>query len=210
MLNTSPANCIAGLVVLMIATVCATPVMGGQDPVAPLPARADTGASSVTLPRGYVIGADDVLSIVFWRDQELSAEVVVRPDGKISLPLLKDIQAAGHTPEELTDVIVKAASRFISRPTAAVMVKEIHSRKVYIVGQVDKPGTFPLSGDMTVLQLIALAGGIGDFAKANKITVVRQENGREVRMPFNYNDVLKGKKPEQNVVLRPGDTVIVP
>lgn len=193
----------------VLVCVLAAPA-AAQEPVPSPSASADGAPAGVPLPRGYVIGAEDVLSIVFWRDQELSAEVVVRPDGKISLPLLKDIQAAGYTPEELTAVIVKAASRFISRPTAAVMVKAIHSRKVYIVGEVVKPGTFELPGEMTVLQLIAMAGGLADFAKASQIVVVRSENGREIRLPFNYKDVIKGKNPEQNLVLRPGDTVIVP
>jgi polysaccharide biosynthesis/export protein len=163
-----------------------------------------------TLPLDYVIGAEDLLSIVFWREKEMSADVVVRPDGKISLPLLKDVEAAGYTPEQLTKVLVKAASKYISQPNATVIVKEINSRKVFIVGQVAKPGGFPLTGNMTVLELIALAGDVLEFAKSKNVIVVRKENNGERRFQFNYKDVIKGKNVEQNILLKSGDTVIVP
>src|SRR4051812_11764492 len=158
---------------------------------APAVRAADVPAAAAT-PADYVIGPDDQLSVVFWREKDLSADVVVRPDGKISLPLLKDVQAAGLSPEQLTDALVKAAAKYVSQPNATVMVKEINSRKVFVVGQVAKPGTFPLAGDMTVLQVIALAGDVLEYAKATKITVVRQEGGEERRFKFNYRDVLKG------------------
>ena len=173
-------------------------------------AKADARTENPSLPVGYVIGPQDVLSIVFWKDKELSAEVVVRPDGKISLPLLQDVQAAGLTPAQLTENLVKAATKYIAQPNATVIVKEIHSRKVFILGQVAKPGTFPLTEDMTVLQLIALAGDVLEYAKTSNIVVVRKEGARERRMPFNYKDVLKGRNTSQNIVLKPGDTVIVP
>jgi polysaccharide export outer membrane protein len=165
--------------------------------------------AGVPLPAGYVIGAEDVLSIVFWRDKELSAEVVVRPDGKISVPLLNDVQAAGYTPEQLGDVLVKAATKYIADPTATVIVKAINSRKVYVIGEVGKPGTVSLVGEMNVLQLIAVVGGLLEYADKENITVVRQENGRERRFKFNYKEVVKGKKVEQNIMLKPGDTVLV-
>jgi polysaccharide biosynthesis/export protein len=169
-----------------------------------------TYSTAATLPADYVIGAEDVLSIVFWREKEMSADVVVRPDGKISLPLLKDVEAAGHTPEQLTGVLVKAASKYISQPNATVIVKEINSRKVFIVGQVAKPGGFPLTGNMTVLELIALAGDVLEFAKSKDIVVVRKGEQIERRFRFNYKDVVKGKNVEQNILLKSGDTVIVP
>ncbi len=167
-------------------------------------------APSASVPAGYVIGPEDILAIVFWGEKELSNEVVVRPDGKISLPLIKDVQAAGYTPEQLTDLLVKAASKYVAQPNATVIVKAINSRKVFIVGQVSKPGTFPLVGDMTVLQLIAQAGDVLEYAKTKDIVVVRKEGGRERRSKFNYKDVLKGKNIFQNILLKPGDTVIVP
>src|SRR4029078_5497827 len=128
-------------------------------------ARAPAGARSPPprCPR-YVIGPDDVLSIVFWKDKDLSAEVTVRPDGKVSLPLLNDIQAQGRTPDELRDALKQAAQAFVEDPNPTVMVKEIKSRRVFITGQVEKPGPYPLTGETTVLQLIAMAGGIREFA----------------------------------------------
>jgi polysaccharide export outer membrane protein len=157
-----------------------------------------------------VIGAEDVLSIVFWRDKDMSADVVVRPDGKISLPLLNDVDAAGLTPDQLRSQLVKAASKFVEDPNATVVVKEIHSRKVFITGNVAKAGTYPLMGDMNVLQLIALAGGLAEYADSKNIMIMRNEGGRQESFKFNYKDVTKQKHVEQNIVLKPGDTVIVP
>ena len=169
-----------------------------------------SAVSAPSLPVGYIIGPDDLLSIVFWREKDMSADVIVRPDGKISLPLLKDVQAAGYTPEQLTGVLVKAASTYVSQPNATVIVKEINSRKVFVVGQVAKPGAFPLTRDTTVLEVIALAGDVLEYAKSKSIVVVRKEGVREQRFKFNYKEVLKGKNVQQNISLKPGDTVIVP
>jgi polysaccharide export outer membrane protein len=185
-----------------------------------LPARSEaqnaTTAARAALPpaaaagRGYVIGADDVLGITFWRDKDLSGDVVVRPDGKIALPLINEVQAAGLTPDELRDVIVREAKRYMEEPNATVIVRQINSRKVYITGQVEKPGVFMLTSTTTVAQLIALAGGLKEFAKSKEIVVVRNEGGRPVAYPFNYQELLKRKRLAQNIELRPGDTVIVP
>ena len=167
--------------------------------------------ASATLSQDYVIGPEDVLSITFWRDKELSADdVVVRPDGKISLPLLKDVEAAGYTPEQLNVALVKAASKYIAQPNVTVIVKEINSRKVFIIGQVTRPGAFPLTGDMTVLQLIAFAGDVLEYAKSKSVVIVRTEEEGERRFKFNYKEVKAGKRVEQNILLKPGDTVIVP
>ena len=161
----------------------------------------------VTPPPDYTIGPDDRLSIVFWRDTELSADVVVRPDGQISLPLLNDVQAAGLTPDELRARLLLAAGVFIKDPAATVVVKEIHSRRVFITGSVDKPGAYPLNGPTTVLQLIATAGGLREFVSGKNIVVVR---AGQWRFKFNYQAVVAGKALHQNIELRPGDTVIVP
>ena len=196
---------------LVVAGALGVPVAGRQLRAATLQERPDgRSASAAVVPADYVIGPEDVLSIVFWREKDLSADVVVRPDGKISLPLLKDLQAAGLSPDQLTEVLVKAAAKYVSQPNATVMVKEINSRKVFVVGQVAKPGTFPLAGDLTVLQALALAGDVLEYAKATKITVVRVEGGEERRFPFNYKEVVKGKNIAQNIRLKPGDTIIVP
>ena len=166
--------------------------------------------AGVALPAGYVIGAEDVLSIVFWREKDMSAEVVVRPDGKISLPLLNDMQAVGLKPDELRANIMKAATKSIQEPNATVVVKEIHSLKVYVTGMVVKGGPFPLSGDMTVMQAIALAGGLQEYADSKNIVIIRKEKGQERYFKFNYKDVLKQKNVDQNILLKPGDTVVVP
>jgi len=156
------------------------------------------------------VGTGDVLSIVFWRDKDMSADVVVRPDGMITLPLLNEMQAAGLTPEQLRSRLTEAASRYVEDPTASVVVKEIHSRNVYITGNVAKPATYPLAGDMTILQLIALAGGLQDYADAKHIVVIRTEDGRPQYLNFNYKEVLQQKNPAQIILLKPGDTVVVP
>ena len=175
--------------------------------MAPATAPAPAG---VALPPGYLIGPEDVLTIVVWREKDMSTDAVVRPDGQISLPLLNDLQAVGLTPDQLKASIEKAASKYVAEPNATVIVKAINSRKVHIVGNVIKGGTFPLAGDMTVLQLIAQAGGLQEWADSKKITVMRKQDGKDVVLKFNYKDVVKQKNLQQNVLLKPGDTVIVP
>jgi polysaccharide export outer membrane protein len=164
----------------------------------------------VATPVDYVIGPDDVLQIIFWREGDLSSEVAVRPDGKISLPLLNEIQASGLTPEQLRANLTQVANRYVEEPAVTVVVKAINSRKVFITGQVGKPGPYPLSGPTTVLQLIATAGGVQEYAKDERIVVMRTENGRTVSHKFNYKQVSQGKNLQQNIELKPGDTIVVP
>lgn len=173
-------------------------------------AHSNGTAASPVVPGDYVIGADDALSIVFWRDKDMSADVVVRPDGKISLPLLNEIQAAGYTPEQLRSKLVEAASKYVEEPNATVVVKEIRSRKVFITGNVAKPASYPLMGEMNVVQLIALAGGLLEYADSDNIVVMRAENGKQQHFKVNYKDVIKQKNVAQNISLKPGDTVVVP
>jgi len=173
----------------------------------------DPAATAVT-PAGaasadYVIGLDDVLAVVFWRDQQLSGDVRVRPDGKISLPLLDDVQAAGLTPTQLRERLIAEARRFVTEPLATVIVRETNSRRVYITGQVAKPGQYPLAPSMTILQLIATAGGLGDFAKAGDIRLVRVSEGRSVSVRLKFHEMTK-QGSRQNLELKPGDTVVVP
>jgi polysaccharide export outer membrane protein len=197
---------------LALALACGAVVgiAAEQRPSTPSSANGTQAADTPALPPGYVIGAEDVLSIVFWKDADMSAQVVVRPDGKISLPLLNDIQVAGSTPEQLRAQLIQAASKYVESPNATVVVKEIHSRKVFITGNVAKPGTFPLAGDMNVVQLIALSGGLLEYADAKNIVVMRTDGGRAQSLKFNYKDVIKQKNVQQNVSLKPGDTVVVP
>jgi polysaccharide export outer membrane protein len=163
-----------------------------------------------TLPADYVVGPEDVLSVVFWREREMSADVLVRPDGRISLPLLNDVEVAGLTPDQVRERVIEGAKKFVEEPSATVVVKQINSRKVYITGNVERPGPFPLLRPTTILQLISLAGGLKEFAKSGDIVVVRVDGAQQATFPFNYDDVKNRKNLAQNILLKPGDTVIVP
>jgi polysaccharide biosynthesis/export protein len=186
----------------LLVTMSGTPSAQTQKPqTAP--------ATAPVLPSDYVIGVEDVLNVIFWREKDMSAEVVVRPDGKISLPMLNDVQAAGLTPEQLADIVAKAGSKFVRDSGATVMVKEIRSRKIYIIGEVNRPGTIQLGSEMTVLQALGEAGGFVEGADKGDVIIVRKEGNSERRFKFNYNDVVKGKNPAQNIRLMPGDTIIV-
>jgi len=208
----STGKCVWGSAVAAAAVLALAPASLGAQQEQPAGAGGRGAATATARPAApYVIGPDDVLSIVFWKDKDLSAEVTVRPDGKVSLPLLNDIQAQGRTPDELRDALKQAAQAFVEDPNPTVMVKEIKSRRVFITGQVEKPGPYPLTGETTVLQLIAMAGGMREFADGSNITIIRKaDNGRTEILPFNYRDVLKRKNLTQNVQLKPGDTVVVP
>lgn len=177
------------------------------------PSATPTPAMTEPPPADYVIGVDDALMVNFWRDPTMSAEVVVRPDGKITLPLLNEIAALGLTPEELRASIVKASMKYLTEePTVSVIVKQINSRFVFINGQVGKTGPYMLKPHMTVVQLLSLAGGLAEYADKEHISIVRTENGQVKRYVFNYKDFTKGKPAalKQNIELKIGDTVIVP
>jgi polysaccharide export outer membrane protein len=179
----------------------------GTPPAAPAFAPAPPG---VAVPAGFVLGPEDVVGVLFWRDKDMSVEVTVRPDGRITLPLINEVQAAGLTPEQLRDNLTTAAAKYMEDPSVSVVVKAINSRKVFITGQVAKPGSYPLTSPTSVMQLIALAGGLQEFADSKKIIVMRTDNGRPVAYAFNYKDVLRRKNLRQNIELKPGDTVVVP
>jgi polysaccharide export outer membrane protein len=177
----------------------------------PAAAASNRPTGGVVLPPDYVIGPEDQLSIVFWREKDLSADVVVRPDGRISLPLLNDIPASGLTPDELREQVQTLASRYVADPNATVIVKEIRSRKLFITGQIAKPGVYPMAAPTTVLQLIALAGGLNEFADSERIIVWRTDAaGHQVSYLFNYKAVAGRRNLQQNISLKPGDTVVVP
>jgi polysaccharide export outer membrane protein len=202
-----PLNSFAAYVLIGVVSAASA---SAQVPASPAARGASLSEAAASLPRGYTIGADDRLSITFWGDKDLNAEVIVRPDGKISLPLLNDVDAAGLTPDELRERLVAAAKRFVEAPAPTVVVKEINSRRVFITGNVEKPGLYELNAPMTVLQLIATAGGLRDFVSGKNIVVVRTSSAKPGRFKFNYQDVIAGKKLGQNIALEPGDTVIVP
>jgi len=158
----------------------------------------------------YVIGPEDVLDINVWKEQDVSRTVPVRPDGKISLPLLNDVQAAGLTPMQLQAALTQELKKFITGPQVTVIVVQINSRRIFVVGEVGHQGAIPMIPNMTVLQALSTAGGFSQFAKLTGIYVLRSEGGKQVTYPFNYKDVIRGGRPEQNIVLKPGDTIVVP
>ena len=158
----------------------------------------------------FVIGNDDVLAVSVWKEPDISRSIPVRSDGKISLPLVGEVQAAGLTPAALEKDIASRLKNYISEPEVTVMVQTVNSQKFNILGQVAKPGSYVIANSPTVLDAIALAGGFRDFAKKKSVYVLRQGPGGESRIPFNYKDVSQGKNMAQNIKLQPGDTIIVP
>jgi len=159
----------------------------------------------------FVIGNDDVLAITVWKEPDISKIVPVRSDGKISLPLAGEVEAAGRTPLKLEQEIAEKLKSYISEPVVTVIVQQINSQKINILGMVAKPGSYPLTNAATVLDAISQAGGFRDFAKKKSIYILRQNaDGTQTKLPFNYKDVIKGQNPAQNVKLQPRDTVVVP
>jgi polysaccharide export outer membrane protein len=157
----------------------------------------------------YVIGADDTLHISVWKEPDLTETLPVRPDGKISMPLLNDVPAAGLTPLQLRDAITEKLKKYIADPRVTVVVTAMNSRRIFVTGEVTHTGAMALLPHMTVLQALASAG-FTQFANVKGIYLLRTENGQQVKLPFNYKDVVKGNHPEQNIMLKPGDTVVVP
>lgn len=176
--------------------------------------EARTGKPSDTVPESvaasdYVIGPDDVLHISVWKEPELSEQLPVRPDGKISMPLLNDIPAAGLTPLALKDSITEKLKKYIADPRVTVVVTAMNSQRVFVTGEVLHSGPMTLLPQMTMLQALSQAG-FTQFANLKAIYLLRSVNGRQQKLPFNYKEVVKGNHPEQNIFLKPGDTVVVP
>jgi polysaccharide export outer membrane protein len=180
----------------------ATPLPPSTTPVGRVPAIRDSN---------YIVGVGDVLEINVWKEGELSKTCPVRPDGMITLPLIGEMKAVGLTPVQLKDQITDALTKVVSEPQVTVMVVAVNSMSFNIMGNVNKPGYYPLTRPITILDAIALSGGFRDFAKQNKIYVLRKsENGTEQRLKFNYKQVIKGQKMAQNIVLLPHDTLVIP
>jgi polysaccharide export outer membrane protein len=158
----------------------------------------------------YHIGPQDVVRIDVWKEPDISRTIPVRPDGKLSLPLLNDIQASGLTAVQLGKVIREGLTKYLTNPEVTVTVTEINSRRVYITGEVTRAGAFPLLPNMTVLQALSSAGGFTQFAKLKGIYVLRNEGGKQVKLPFNYKEVVRGKNQDENILLQPGDVIVVP
>ena len=158
----------------------------------------------------YKIGAEDVIEVGVWKEPDLSRTVVVRPDGKISLPLIGDVQAEGLTPKELSDNIQNRFKAFLSNPVVFVILSQINSSKIYLLGKVNKPGAYPLNSDTTLLQAIAIAGGFAEWAKKNKVIILRRVEGKDKRIIINIEKLVKQKGDSKDVLLQNGDRIIVP
>ena len=167
-------------------------------------------AAPAAVDADYRIGPQDVLRIDVWKEPEITRTIPVRPDGKISLPLLNDVQASGLTAMELAASLRESFSKYLTNPQVTVTVNEVNSRRVYVTGEVTHQGAFPLLPNMTVLQALTSAGGFTQFAKLKGIYVLRTEDWKQVKHPFNYKEVVKGNLAEQNIFLRAGDVIVVP
>jgi polysaccharide export outer membrane protein len=202
------------LLFLPVAWMCLVSTAWAQAP-APVPAPANSSVEAAAIarlaaaPGEYEIGPEDVLDISVWKNTELSRRVPVRPDGKISLPLVNDIQAAGLTPSQLREQLTKKLTEFLPTPEVAVIVSEVQSLKVTVMGAVKTPGRFMLKSPATVLECLALAQGLTEFSNSEKIVVLRQEGGATKRIPFNYRKVSTSSD-QDNFFVKPGDVIVVP
>jgi polysaccharide export outer membrane protein len=211
----------SGLWILIGLLTAAIPAQAQEDTKKP-PADANAASQNASGPQttsakkpatddpNYVIGSQDVLDINVWKEPELTRTVPVRPDGKISMPLLNDVQAQGLTPLQLAAEITTGLKKFVTNPQVTVIVTTINSQRVYIIGEVNRAGAYPLLPNMTVLQALSSGGGFTQFAKLSKIYVLRVENGKQEKHPFNYKDVVAGKAADQNILLKAGDSIVVP
>lgn len=199
----------------ILVALCVSPSIGQDENKVELASKSitpqrSTASDTKIADEGFVIGPEDLLAINVWKEPDISRSIPVRSDGKITLPLIGEIQASGKTPHTLEQEIASKLQGYMSEPEVTVIVQEIRSQRFNILGQVSKPGSYQLSTSSTVLDAIAVAGGFRDFAKKKSIYVLRQTaDGGQERLPFNYNEVIKGKKSEQNVKLKPRDTIVV-
>jgi polysaccharide biosynthesis/export protein len=203
------------LAVILLLSGVTTLNLSAQQSMANLSA-ADTGSlRSATVPPasvvssvGYVLGPSDVVHVAVWKEPDLSQTAVVRPDGKISLPLVGEIILAGSTVPEAQTIVADRLRSLLTSPQVTITVTEIHSRQVYITGEIGRPGAYPLAASMNVLQLIASAGGLTEYAHKKAIYILRASAKQPIH--FNYSNVVRGKSQDQNVQLSPGDTVVIP
>jgi polysaccharide export outer membrane protein len=172
--------------------------------------RAQTPPKAAPEPPSYQIGPNDVLSIYVWKETELTRDVFVTPDGKISFPLIGEVVAEGRTVTELKQAIADKLQNFVTAPEVTVIVRESRSRTIYTIGKVTRPGPYPLAPDMTVIQALSAAGGFTEWADTKNILIIRREGGRETQLKFNYKEFTGGDNLGQNILLKPGDTIVVP
>ncbi len=198
----------------LLAVVALTGLLGGA-PNASSQAPADAKSATIAPTpgvdsSGYRVGPEDTLEISVWREDTLKKEVLVRPDGGISYPLVGEVRVAGRTVHEIRDEITKRLDKYIPDPVVTVTILKTGSQRIYVIGKVNKPGEFPVGRYVDVLQALSMAGGLTPFADSNNIRVMRRDGDRQVVLPFEYGDVIRGQKLEENVQLRTGDVVVVP
>ena len=195
---------------LLALSMGAQEAAGRQHPQAITSGANEIAKKVATQDPNYVIGSQDMLDISVWREPDFSRTVPVRPDGKISLPLLNDMQAAGLTPSQLAEELTKSLNKFVTNPQVTIIVTQINSQRFYVLGEATRPGAYTLIPDMTILQALSNAGGFTTYANSKKIYLLRQENGKQQKLSFNYKEIIAGKRTEQNIVLKNGDTIVVP
>jgi len=209
----SPGTVWVRLILAAIVAATAVAPSAAQESESPPDAAPQSapGQNTPGLTRSLVLGAGDVVAISVWREPDVSAgSLVVRADGKITLPLIKEVFVAGLTPSQVEQTLEDKFSEFIRDPDVTVMVQQIKSQRVFVYGGVSRPGFVDLVGDMTVLEALAMAGGLSDYAKKKKIYVIREQDGQKVTLPYDYVGVISGENVEADFVLRPGDTIVVP
>ena len=204
---------VLGLILVFVGHLSgqAGPPAGGDRPAANSSVQSDPASGTKPNDENFIIGNDDVLAISVWKESELTKSVPVRSDGKISLPLVGEIQATGRTPLQLEQDITEKLKNFITTPEVTVIVEKVNSRKFNMLGEINKAGEFPLTASTTIMDAIAMGGGFKDFAKKSGMYILRKgPDGREIRINFNYKEFIKGKNPGQNIMIEPNDTIIVP
>jgi polysaccharide export outer membrane protein len=194
---------------VLISSIALAQDAPAQPAASPASGKTTNAASNSQAGPEYVIGPEDVLHIAVWKEADLTATLPVRPDGKISLPLLDDVQASGLTPKQLAASVTEKLKKYIADPRVTVVVTQINSKRIYLVGEVLHAGATPMLPNMTVLQALS-SGGLSQFANTKRIYVLRTENGKQQKLPVNYRKLVKGEQIEQNYVLQPGDTIVVP
>jgi polysaccharide export outer membrane protein len=191
--------CIMVLAMLLVLAACAT-LVADSSYAQEIPQNAEA----------YLLGPEDVLEISVWKDETLTKQVVVMPDGKIAFPLIGEIQASGRTIDDLRQELVKKISEYMPDPVVTVILHSINSYKIHVIGKVNKPGTYTIGKTVNVMQALSLAGSFSPFADLSDIGILRDEKGKQIRIKFDYDDVAKGKNLEQNIYLKSGDVIVVP
>ncbi len=172
-------------------------------------AYGDEAAREPSSPN-YQIGPSDVLRIFIWKETELTQDLTVMPDGRITFPLIGEIDVAGKTVTQLKTIVSEKLKKYVTAPEVTVIVRESNSQQIYTIGKVTRPGPYSLGANMTVLQALSVAGGLAEWADEKNIKIIRRDAGKEVQIPFNYKDFIGGRNPDQNILLKPSDTIVVP